>query len=96
MYTAIGVGEGVEGALAPPCILNLIFSYYIFSKKGCLLSFEWKKCNFTIFAHPPKILGFTWKILLLPPPGTQRLINHGQLVNHSALIRSASIFGDLR
>jgi len=39
----------------------------IFSKKGCFLSFEWKKWNFTIFAHSTKMLGFTWKILLLPP-----------------------------
>jgi len=50
-----------------PTFWNLTFSYYIFSKKGCLLSFEWKKWNFTIFAHPTKILDFTWKILLLPP-----------------------------
>jgi len=47
-----------------------------------------KKGNFAIFAHPMKILGFTWKILLLPPQkGTQRLNNHEQLLNHSALIR---------
>jgi len=34
----------------------------------------------------------------IAPLGTQRLINHGQLVKHSALIKYAikSIFGDLR
>ena len=47
-----------------PRFWNLTFSYYIFSKKGCLLSFERKKLNFTIFSHPTKILGFNRKILL--------------------------------
>jgi len=46
---------------------NLTFSYYIFSKNGCLLSFMCKKWNFTIFAQPTKLLGFTWKILVLTP-----------------------------
>ena len=66
LYTTMGVERGgVEGVLGPSLLLK--FSYYIFSNKGCLLSSEWKKWNFTIFAHPTKVLGFTWKILLLPP-----------------------------
>ena len=40
--TPIGVGRGVEGAKAP-------LDFEIFSKKGCLFSFEWKKENFTTF-----------------------------------------------
>ena len=46
---------------------NSTFSYYLSSTKGCLLSFERKKWNFNTFAHPTKILGFTWNILLFPP-----------------------------
>ena len=61
-------GKGRRVTWRLPAFWNLIFSYYIFNKKGCLLSFEWKKWNFTIFAHSTKILGFTWKILLLTPP----------------------------
>jgi len=66
----MGVGRGgVEAVLGPSLLLkfDIFLLRYMFSKKGCLLSFEWKKWNFTIFAHPTKILGFTWKILLLPP-----------------------------
>jgi len=40
--TPIGVGRGVEVAKAP-------LDFEIFSKKGCLFSFEWKKENFTTF-----------------------------------------------
>jgi len=30
--------------------------FEIFSKKGCILCFEWEKTNFTTFAPPGKIL----------------------------------------
>jgi len=44
-----------------------IFPIIFLAKKGCLLSFERKKWNFTIFVHPTKVLGFTWKILPFTP-----------------------------
>jgi len=44
----MGVGRGAVGAKAPPWILK--FS----AKKGCFISFEWEKTNFTTF-------GPTWK-----------------------------------
>jgi len=44
--------------------------------------------KFHDFAAPPtKILGFTWKIYFPMPMYTIRLINRGQLVNHTSLIR---------
>ena len=42
----MGVGRG---ALAPP-------DFESFSKKGCSLSFEWEKTNFTTFGPPWKNL----------------------------------------
>jgi len=55
----MGVERGAGVALAP-------LDFEIFSKKGCLLCFEWEKRNFTTFAPPGKILekfprGPTWK-----------------------------------
>jgi len=46
----MGVGRGSRGALAPSWILK------ISAKKGCFLSFEWDKINFTTFSPPRKIL----------------------------------------
>jgi len=39
----MGVGRG---ALPP-------LDFEIISKKGCFLSFEWEKSNFTMFGFPP-------------------------------------------
>jgi len=51
---------GVGRRLGPPGFWNLTFSYYIFSKKGCFLSFEREKWNFTACPPPPgKILMVT-------------------------------------
>jgi len=60
-------GRGRKGPWPLHTFWYSTFSYYISSTKGCLLSFERKKWNFNTFAHPTKILGFTWNILLFPP-----------------------------
>jgi len=39
--------------------------FEIFSKKGCFLSFEWEKTNFTTFGHS---LDKIWKNPLVAPP----------------------------
>jgi len=46
LYTIMGVGRGgVEAVLGPSLLLkfDIFLLRYMFSKKGCLLSFEWKK-----------------------------------------------------
>jgi len=86
-----GVGRGSEGGIGP----SLDFEMWRFlikglAKKSCFLSFEWKKWNFNILglllekylASPGKVHSPFEKIL--PIPCIQRLINHGQLVNHTA------------
>jgi len=45
----MGIGRGGRRDLAP---WILTFS----AKKGCFLSFEWEKTNFTTFTPPRKIL----------------------------------------
>jgi len=54
----MGVGRGAGGPRPPLHFEN-------FSKKGCFLSFEWEKINFTTFAPLEKI----WKNSLVLPPG---------------------------
>jgi len=94
-YTQPWASEGGRrGPWSLPRFWKLTFSCLIFSKKDYSLRFEWEKWNLTIFGLPYKILGFPWKSPPLPPleksfrnPCTQRFINHGQLVNHTALIK---------
>jgi len=50
--TAVAHGRRKRGALAPECRK--------FQQKGCFLSFEWEKTNFTTF-------GFPWKKPLYLP-----------------------------
>ena len=80
-------GEGWKGPWPLPAFEIWHFPIIFLAKKVVYLVSSWKKLNFTIFALPTKILGFTWKIILLPSPGTHRLVNCGQLLNHSALMR---------
>jgi len=74
-------GRGLE----PLGFWNLIFSYYIFSKEGCSLSFKWVKLKFTIVDPPWKnIFGFPWKnLLLLPSPLEEILPTSMHLSIHS-------------
>jgi len=55
-HTCMGVGRWGRGH---PWILK------ISAKKGCFLSFEWEKTNFTTFSPPRKILPLE-KILPAP------------------------------
>jgi len=52
-FVDIGVGRGQGRAFAPE-ILNLTFSFYVFSKICCCFSFERVKWNFIIFSPPWK------------------------------------------
>jgi len=62
-----GRGEGGKGK--DPGFGNLTFSYWILVKKGCFLSFEWVKWNFTNFAPFWKnLFGYPWKNPLFTPP----------------------------
>jgi len=54
----MGVGKGGKEAKAPLDLKN-------FRKKGCFLSVEWEKTNFTIFGPPWKKFG---KNPCAPPP----------------------------
>jgi len=54
----MGVGRGGAGGPRRP----LDFEIYI-AKKGCFLSFEWEKTNFTTFVPLEKF----WKNPLVPP-----------------------------
>jgi len=45
---SMGVGRGRPGRALVP------LDFEIFSKKGCFLSFEWEKSNFTTFGPPWK------------------------------------------
>jgi len=45
----MGVGKG--GRVPRP-----LLDFEIFNKKGCFLSFEWKKTNFSTFGTPRNIL----------------------------------------
>jgi len=64
LYSGMGVGK--RAGAWPPWILK--FS----AKKGCFLSFEWEKSNFTTFGSPLKNLGkiHEWPPLekILPTP----------------------------
>jgi len=42
---------GWQGGPCPP------LDFQMFTKKGCFLSFEWEKSNFTTFAPPWKNVG---------------------------------------
>ena len=77
-----------------PTFWNFTFSYYNFSKKDYLLSFEWTKIYFTILPTLQKPMASPGNSTIAPHlnkifrrPCTLHLIKHGQLVNHSALIR---------
>jgi len=64
-----------------------------FSKKGCFLSFEWEKTNFTTFGPPGKILE---KSPGAPPPGKNPSDTHGTDETAIAiclcLLNTASLF----
>ena len=62
-----GRRKGWHGALSPPWSLEISAKKKISkisAKKGCFLSFEWEKTNFTTFGPPRKILE---KPLMAPP-----------------------------
>jgi len=51
IFLLMGVGRWDKWA-SPCWILKFDIFYYIFSKKGCFLSFEKEKWNFTTFGSP--------------------------------------------
>jgi len=51
-FRGMGFGSGRQGHTK---ILKFDIFPSIFAKKGCFLSFEWWKRNFTTFGHPYKI-----------------------------------------
>ena len=76
-FVGMGVGKGGQSS---PGFWNLTFSHQIFCKKGCCLSFEWWKCNFSTSGHPAKIfLAHPWKIHYWPLPGKKTSGVHAHL-----------------
>ena len=58
----LGIGiERREGGLGPHWILSFDIFISNFYQKGCFLSFEWEKGNFTIFGSPGEIIGYPRK-----------------------------------
>ena len=53
---AHGRRNGEQGESCPPGFWNLAFFYKIFNKKGCFLTFDWEKWNFTTFPAPKILL----------------------------------------
>ena len=89
LCTTMGVGRGgVEAVLGPSLLLkfDIFLLRYMFSKKGCYLVSSGKNEISPFLPTLRKSLASPGKFYYCLPR-TQRLINHEQLLNHSALIR---------